>query len=439
MDLTLGNYSQKIPWTMFFLLALSFSMASGHDFYYSLLEHYDQTEEFFIEGIEEGNIYRRIGVLMLGLIAIVSLVFNFNRITSLKINVVYVWLILLFIAWCLASVLWSIDASLTLRRLSAFIVFWLTVLALVSRYSVAIIPYCTLFISGIFLAIGLLSEIFLGTFHPFDLDYRFSGTVHPNVQGVNCALMFISAAVIAGESRTGLRYALPVAAFALTALFLTKSRNSFASSILAVAILWGFMSFISWTKIFIMLSFILLLFLIVLLAIFIDSDTFSILSSFANLGRDSSDVTELNGRIEIWSICLDYIFKRPFLGYGFNSFWNSQHIYTVSSLFGAGLSGAHSAYIELALNIGIVGATIFTLIVVIGIKKSLTLFKRNGNIGYSFCFVLFTFYSLHGLLESQLTELGYGSFLMFWGLASLAFTSPFLRAPSLPNKIVLFR
>ena len=48
-----------------------------------------------------------------------------------------------------------------------------------------------------YLGIGVLTELALGTFQPWRGDYRFSGTLHPNHQGLVCAMIVMTSTYLA--------------------------------------------------------------------------------------------------------------------------------------------------------------------------------------------------------------------------------------------------
>jgi len=74
------------------------------------------------------------------------------------------------------------------------------------------------------------------------------------------------------------------------------------------------------------------------------------------------------GRTEVWDFVLDHIRQRPLTGYGFATFWGTPEV--VYGMGGyevwANTAGhAHNGYLDLALTIGIPGAVLATLWLVI--------------------------------------------------------------------------
>jgi O-antigen ligase len=69
------------------------------------------------------------------------------------------------------------------------------------------------------------------------------------------------------------------------------------------------------------------------------------------------------GRTEIWQFAVDHLLQRPITGYGFSAFWGTEQV--VYGMTGGSwvntASHAHNGYIDLALTIGIPGAVLVTL------------------------------------------------------------------------------
>lgn len=76
-----------------------------------------------------------------------------------------------------------------------------------------------------------------------------------------------------------------------------------------------------------------------------------------SLGRDSS----LTGRTEIWPVVLQSIAKRPWLGFGYGAFWlgDRGESQSVAATLGWELPHSHNGYLDLCLDLGILGLFIF--------------------------------------------------------------------------------
>ncbi len=75
------------------------------------------------------------------------------------------------------------------------------------------------------------------------------------------------------------------------------------------------------------------------------------------LGRDLS----LSGRTEIWRLALDAARTRPWLGFGYDVFWSWNEVWPALTLeVGYYIAHGHSAWVDLALDLGVVGVALFT-------------------------------------------------------------------------------
>jgi O-antigen ligase len=74
------------------------------------------------------------------------------------------------------------------------------------------------------------------------------------------------------------------------------------------------------------------------------------------------------GRTDVWRFALDHLAQRPLTGYGFSAFWGTdQVVYGMGegSLWANTAGHAHNSYLNLALTIGLPGAVLVTLWLVV--------------------------------------------------------------------------
>src|SRR5262249_50918091 len=156
-------------------------------------------------------------------------------------------------------------------------------------------------------------ELALGTFQPWNPTHRLAGTIHPNFQGLNCALLVMSAVYLASQTpryRAGL-WAL--AAMGLLGLWLTKSRTPLIALIASEALFWFIAASwrqrlaATWCGLFVTCT-----------ALLIAGDAIlDRVAQTALLGRnDADEVGALTGRVPLWEELSDSIAQRPWLGYG---------------------------------------------------------------------------------------------------------------------------
>jgi O-antigen ligase len=80
-------------------------------------------------------------------------------------------------------------------------------------------------------------------------------------------------------------------------------------------------------------------------------------SVFALIGRDSS----LTGRVPLWQYSADAVLERPLLGSGWDAFWLSKGGDNIRNMVRWQAPHAHNGFLELSLNIGLIGMVIFMI------------------------------------------------------------------------------
>jgi exopolysaccharide production protein ExoQ len=98
----------------------------------------------------------------------------------------------------------------------------------------------------------------------------------------------------------------------------------------------------------------------------------------AALGRNSN----LTGRTEIWSAVVP-LAPNSLIGAGFESFWLSPSVHEkLAEVFpGLPLNEAHDGYIEVYLELGLIGLGLIGLILIDGYRRAVRAFRRDPVIG----------------------------------------------------------
>jgi exopolysaccharide production protein ExoQ len=95
------------------------------------------------------------------------------------------------------------------------------------------------------------------------------------------------------------------------------------------------------------------------------------------LGRDST----LTGRTQLWHECMVSILKRPMLGYGFDAFWRGMigESARVTLAVHWLVPTAHNGALQLWLDLGAVGLTLFVVAFAVYTAKSLRFYLSNES------------------------------------------------------------
>jgi O-antigen ligase len=110
---------------------------------------------------------------------------------------------------------------------------------------------------------------------------------------------------------------------------------------------------------------------------------------------------DLTGRTDLWNAVLHSISKRPWLGYGYNAFWQGMNGESEAVLDAVHWAPgyAHNGFLDLTLHLGIVGLVAFVLGFVVLSQRALgAVLRATGPISMWLCtFLVF-------MLLYQLTE-----------------------------------
>ena len=118
------------------------------------------------------------------------------------------------------------------------------------------------------------------------------------------------------------------------------------------------------------------------------------------LGRDAT----LTGRTIIWREVWDLILQHPWLGYGYSAFWlgwkgPSSYIWDVLP---SKVISAHCGYLDLWLQLGLVGVIVFMISYFINIFKAQSLLRKNKSLEEMFPLLFFLFILIYNIPESAL-------------------------------------
>ena len=123
---------------------------------------------------------------------------------------------------------------------------------------------------------------------------------------------------------------------------------------------------------------------------------------FAALGSDDT----LTGRTELWALVLNLIEQRPTLGWGYSAMWLPADTLTIAISHAVGWSvpQAHNAFLEVSLELGLLGLVVVTAFVFISFwRATRCLLAGRYNFGM-FSLVFFIGLIVSGLTKSTLAQ-----------------------------------
>jgi exopolysaccharide production protein ExoQ len=405
--------TSSITWATILLIIVLFAVIEPHDVFRPITQTQSMDSadlaELVAENTSQGNTTRRIGLLALGFWG----VFNMMGVGQARIgkNGWLGILLILFLFWSTLSIFWGEDLSLTLRNVVILWTLWLGALGFAYRYPLEDILWLAFIYSAYVVIFSLCVELAWGTFHPWLGDYRFGGVLNPNHQAWNCSLLLLSSVVLGGGSPRGRFWYWLAGLLALLFLILTKSRIATASTIVALTVYWYFTAARSRKTTILLFS----ASFLCLLLIFTQGHLSNYTKDAISMGRtdSSKDIEDLSGRVPLWQDLLGYASRRAFTGYGFNAFWTPEHILAVSDQQDWAVPGAHSGVLELVLGIGVIGASLFLLILFQTGKVLLKHYRILKDRLYLFCFTLLLYYVVEILAEEIFHSVSFIGFIFF--------------------------
>ncbi len=361
-----------------------------------------------------GNKFRQIAFLSCAAIGSISLLFG--RVGKFRLNLP-VALIALYILWAGASSQWSIDSGTTMRR-------YVLVLCCVigcfgySRFlRVQDAVFAAVMVSVAYLALGVLMEMFYGSFRPHIGAYRFAGTMHPNMQAANLAMGSIAAWVMARVRPQAKLIFYGIFCLLFLFLILTKCRSATGAVPAALGIVW----LASQPRKNIVIGVLAGFWLVASFGLICMVSGFDPIAEYQEvllMGRGEETGSSLTGRLPLWQDLSEYISRRPWKGHGYRAFWNPRHIYEIAVSQQWVISEAHSSYIDATLQLGLVGCTLFILAELCTLFYAAILFRITKRPAYLFLVGGVVFCVARGLTESGMSDPNAPSAFLFLALAA---------------------
>lgn len=93
------------------------------------------------------------------------------------------------------------------------------------------------------------------------------------------------------------------------------------------------------------------------------------------LGRDSS----MTGRTDHWAILLGYAFRHFWLGYGYEAFWTGTgDSLAIISRVGGAMKGADSGFVDAMLMLGIAGIIMYVVLAIACMRSMLAVYRKGS-------------------------------------------------------------
>ncbi len=413
---------ERIPWITILFLTIVFAFIEPHSPTWSIKQRGEIDSVMATAQQDEGIPGRRAGLVALVFYGLMGLAASRQQRMSLQ------WplggLLLCLLIWIGASFLWADSSNLSLRRVFRLTAILLAALATAKRFSLNDLLVLIVFSGMTYLVFGFACELALGAFTPGAAGYQFSGSLHPNRQGVNCSLLILASLTMAQRTDRHMAWRF-LACAGIGFLFLLLTRHRMGVAVTAVALsVFGVLT-VSKDK---LLAFGLIAIAVACTTLFFINDPAKVLESVVLLGRESEGaVNSLNGRVPIWESCWEYVQQRPWTGFGYRSFWTPERIVEISETQEWLISSAHNGYLEMALDVGIIASLALIAIIVLAGWRSVSLYRATNDTGFVFLAAVVVSLASIMLLESTLEQPYLSTLIYLLVLLSLAFFEDPLR------------
>jgi O-antigen ligase len=422
MNEPIDNLSSPAPrgpaaacWIAIVVVGVAFFFIE-HNVLISRMEMYGTTQDELETNAAGGKLANQVGYSLVALLGGSLLVLPGGR--RWRLGGVLPVIVFLFIAWCLASSTWSINPMQSAKRGVILLFCVAGALGIARQLSPRQVCWLCMVVTASYAAIGIGAEIALGTFKVFSADYRFAGTLHPNGQGANCALLCLSTICLLGSARRGRAMFLVLLACGIALMLLTRSRTAVAALLAGLAVV----SCINLSRQLVAGALALVWFTAAaaLVAVLGGVDLVEEVPRLLTLGR-SQDITTLTGRTELWEELIPYAEQKPLLGYGYGSFWNADHIDEFSKSLYWDLSSAHSVYLEMVLGVGLFGLALLVSMLAAGVRRAAGQYRLSRAWGDAFVLAILVYGVVDGFSESDFMSASFYTLVASCGLYRLAF------------------
>jgi exopolysaccharide production protein ExoQ len=263
--------------------------------------------------------------------------------------------ILAFVGWASLSLMWSDDPQLTMRRIVGLLCttalgfflgmrFEMKALLRILAWALAFAVIASIIAAVLFPSFGIMAKLDGGAWRGI--------FAHKNELGRTMGIALIVFICLLWESRQNRSTDLIFFSLGVALLVLSRSMTSIIVTVLTLSVGFYRRSRLRPSQSVAFLATSLLVGFVA--TVYLQSRMDSI---FEMIGRDSN----LTGRIPLWRLSIAAMLHRPLLGAGWDAFWPGPDGDTIRSLVRWVVPHAHNGFLEISLNIGVIGLLIFML------------------------------------------------------------------------------
>jgi exopolysaccharide production protein ExoQ len=307
------------------------------------------------------------------------------------------WCAAAALGWAACSYAWSVNPAETARELIRLYVYAGVAAALAVRFDARQVAFILAFSLAASITVAVAAAAATGNFRPWQPDFRLSGTLHSNVLGQQALLLGIAAAAFTSDRRVG-RLAWIVLGAAMAVLLLTKSRTAAVSFLAGLGAL-RLVTANAKTLLYLGCTGVAVAGAMLMAAALAGAQLERAAFEAMTLGR-GEDVTSLTGRLPLWKTIWNDVRERKYQGLGYGAYWLPGKTEDIGDEVQWYPRHAHSAYLELIVNVGLVGLLLVGSTVAFGMQRAALLSAETGFPEYRMYFAFLAAGLVNGLAEA---------------------------------------
>jgi O-antigen ligase len=247
--------------------------------------------------------------------------------------------------------------------------------------------------------------------------------MHPNMQAANLAMGSIAAWVMAKVNPKAKTFFLGWFCVLFLFLILTKCRSATGTVPVVLGAIW-IASQPSRNVFFGLLASFWLAASIGLICMVAGFDPIAEYQEVLLMGRGEETGSSLTGRLPLWQDLSEHISRKPWKGHGYRAFWTPRHIYEIAVSQEWVISEAHSSFMDVTLQLGLLGCTLFTITKICTLSFAAITFRFTKQPEYMFLFGGVFFCFVRSFTESGLGGPNAPSAFLFLALAAHSWNGP---------------
>jgi len=321
-----------------------------------------------------------------------------------------------YLLWSAATIFWSDDVALSIRRLGQLILLLIGVFGLgagfysQTRERTLTLARHVLYASWIAVAVLITSRLWNQSFSELlNPEWTLKGNTAAQFYIFPVAYGFIAALVLYPAAKV--RQVVSVSLLGLL-LLLLKGRTMIAGTLAAGLLISSRLAKPALGRTISLFIGLILSLMQVDLAIggriFIScaswvADSLFSLLPYLTLGNGMDDLLSLDGRVPLWQTLWPYFYEHPFVGHGFGAFWNPTRFDDVWFEARWYAVAAHNGFLDELLGTGVIGLLLFLAFWFGSMRLSLRVAsedKRTGYLVFGWLLLFLFFNSTGSLLQS---------------------------------------